>query len=99
MQRNEVETALPVEEQMVSEEEMLETGLPFKEYGEDTKKLKLEIEKLEKEYDQREKVIDRIMRYSTGIESEKALRMYSTSILEKWAESLENYRAEQLKKR
>ncbi len=49
--------------------------------------------------DEREKVIDRIMEYGTGIENEKALRMYTTPVLEKWADSLESYRASQLKKK
>ena len=72
--------------------------LPFKEYGKEEKRLRQHIERLEKEYDEREKVISRIMEYGTGIESEKALRMYSTRVLEKWETSLEKYRAEKLKK-
>lgn len=83
---------------MVSEEETLEGALPFDEYGKDEEKLRSQISAMEKEYDQREKVIDRIMEYGTGIESEKALRMYSTPVLKKWEESLESYRASQLKK-
>jgi len=89
---------LPAEEEMVSEEETLEQGLPFEEYGRDAGKLREHIDRLEKEYDDREKVIDRIMSYSTGIESEKALRMYPTAVLQKWESSLESYRASQLKK-
>lgn len=69
------------------------SGLPFEEYGREEEKLRGHIERLEKEYDAREKVIGRIMEYGTGIESEKALRMYSTHVLEKWEASLENYRA------
>jgi hypothetical protein len=60
-------------------------------------KLRAQIERLTKEYDKREKVIDRIMDYSTGIENEKALRMYPTRVLEKWEKSLENNRAAKLK--
>lgn len=89
---------LSPEEEMVSEEETLEGALPFDEYGKDEEKLRSQISAMEKEYDQREKVIDRIMEYGTGIESEKALRMYSTPVLKKWEESLESYRASQLKK-
>ncbi|MGP8126510.1 MAG: hypothetical protein ACLP9D_01750 [Candidatus Bathyarchaeia archaeon] len=63
--------------------------LPFEDYVKDEKKLTQHIERLEKEYNEREKVIGRIMEYGTGIESEKALRMYSTSILEKWEAALE----------
>ncbi len=88
----------PPEEQMVTEEETLEGALPFDDYGKDTEQLRGQIERLEKEYDEREKVIDRIMEYGTGIENEKALRMYSTPALKKWEESLESYRASKLKK-
>ena len=87
----------PPEEEMESEEEQLEQGLPFEEYGRDTEKLRDQITLLEKEYDQREKVIDRIMEYGTGIESEKALRMYPTPVLEKWEASLEAYKAKMTK--
>jgi len=79
------------------EEERLETALPFKEYERDAHKLRLQIQKLEKEYDEREKVINQIMEYGTGIESEKALRMYSTAVLRKWEESLESRRGRALK--
>ena len=61
----------PPEEQMVTEEETLEGALPFDDYGKDTEQLRGQIERLEKEYDEREKVIDRIMEYGTGIENEK----------------------------
>jgi len=88
---------LPAEEEMVSEEETLEGALPFDEYGKDSEKLKEQMDRLAKKYDEREKVIDRIMLYGTGIESEKALRMYTTPVLKKWEESLESYRASQLK--
>jgi len=66
--------------------------LPFKEYAEDEKLLRYHIERLEKEYDEREKVISRIMEYGTGIETEKALRMYPTRVLEAWEASLERNR-------
>ncbi len=89
---------LTSEDQMVSEEEALEGALPFDDYGKDSEKIRSQIEHMEKEYNEREKVIDRIMDYGTGIETEKALRMYPTPVLEKWAESLESYRATQLKK-
>jgi hypothetical protein len=52
-----------------------------------------------KQYDIREKVIRCIVEYGTGIETEKALRMYCTPILEKWEASLESFRAEKLKKK
>ncbi len=88
----------PTEEELVSDEKTLEGALPFDEYGKDQEKLRGQIDRLEKEYDGREKVIGRIMEYGTGIETEKALRMYPTPVLEKWEESLETYRASQLKK-
>jgi hypothetical protein len=89
---------LPLEEEMVNQEEALEGALPFEEYGKDSAKLRDQMDRLAKEYDEREKVIDRIMEYGTGIESEKALRMYTTPVLRKWEESLESYRASKLKK-
>ena len=90
---------LPDEKDMVSDEETLEQALPFEDYGKETKKLRELFQSLEKEYNKREKVIARIMNYGTGIESEKGLRMYPTSVLELWATSLESFRAEQLKKK
>ena len=84
----------PSGKEMESEEEALEHGLPFQDYFRDDKKLRQHIERLEKEYDAREKVIGRIMEYGTGIESEKALRMYTTPVLVKWEAALEkSYRA------
>ena len=88
---------IPAEEEMVSEMETLCQGLPFEEYDKDREKLEGNIARLEKEYDRREKVIDRIMEYGTGIESEKALRMYPTAVLRKWEASLETFRAGKLK--
>jgi uncharacterized membrane protein len=87
---------LPAEEELESEEETLEKGLPFEEYGKDSERLREQIERCEKQYDEREKVIGQIMEFGTGIESEKALRMYPTSVLRKWAKSLENYRSSQI---
>jgi len=85
----------PSEKEMESEMETVERAsglpgtLPFKHYLEDTKRLRQHIERLEKEYDEREKVIERIMEYGTGVETEKALRVYSTRVLEKWEAALE----------
>ena len=93
------EENLPPEDEMVSEEETIEGALPFEEYGKDSEKIRLQMEKLGKEYDEREKVIDRIMEYGTGIETEKALRMYPTTTLNKWEDSLESYRKAQLAKK
>jgi len=93
-----MEEQLPVEE-IVAEEEELETGLPFEEYGKDTDKIRSQIQKLSKEYDEREKVINQIMEFGTGNETEKALRMYPTATLRKWEESLESFRKAQLAKK
>ena len=93
------EENLPPEEEMVNEEETVEGALPFTEYGKDSEKIRLQMEKLGKEYDEREKVINRIMEYGTGIETEKALRMYPTTTLNKWEDSLESYRKAQLAKK
>ena len=90
------EENLPPEEEMVNEEETVEGALPFEEYEKDSEKIRLQMEKLDKEYDEREKVITRIMEYGTGIETEKALRMYPTETLNKWEDSLESYRKAQL---
>ena len=80
--------------EMEKEIESLEHWLPFEDYAKDEKRLRHHIERLAKEYDEREKVIGRIMEYGTGIEDEKALRMYSTHVLEKWEAALEkSYRA------
>jgi phage terminase large subunit-like protein len=87
---------LPNEEEMVNDMETLEQALPFMDYEKDQEKLRTLIKQLEKEYDRREKAIDHIMKYGTGVESEKALRMYSTSVLEKWEDKLESFRAEKL---
>ena len=81
---------LPSEEEMVSDIETVEQALPFDEYGKDTEKLTELVDKLEKKYDEREKVISRIIEYGSGIESEKALRMYTTPVLQQWEASLES---------
>ena len=84
----------PSEKEMESEMEALEHGLPFVDYARDEKKLRQHIERLDKEYDAREKIIARIMEYGTGIEDEKALRMYSIPALTKWEAALEkSYKA------
>jgi hypothetical protein len=90
---------LPREEEMLSDMEEIEKPLPVAEYGKDAKKLSVLVARLEKEYDKREKIIDRIIAYGTGVESEKALRMYSVPALEKWLANLKSFRAEQLKKK
>ena len=88
---------LPGEEEMVSDMENVEQALPFDDYAKDSEKLSELVHQLEKKYDEREKVISRIIEYGTGIESEKALRMYSTPVLQQWETSLESFRAEKLK--
>lgn len=90
---------IPGEREMLQDMETLERALPFKEYAKETEKLTRLVQRLEQEYDKREKIIDRIMEYGTGIESEKALRMYSIPVLEEWEEALVSFRAEELRKR
>jgi ElaB/YqjD/DUF883 family membrane-anchored ribosome-binding protein len=82
---------------MVAEMEAVEQALPFEEYAKDTERLSELVGRLEHLYDKREKIIDHIMEYGTGIETEKALRMYSIPVLEQWEAALESFRAEQLK--
>ena len=88
---------LPSEPRMVADAETVEQGLPFEEYAKDAKRLSELVGRLEHLYDKREKIINHIIEYGTGIESEKALRMYSIPVLEQWEAALENFRAEQLK--
>lgn len=78
---------VPNEEEIEKDMEALEQALPFEDYEKDQEKLRKIIGQLEKQYDQREKCIDHIMKYGTGIESEKALRMFSIPVLEKWEDS------------
>ena len=99
MAKNNQTDELPSEEEMESDMEAAEQPLPFKDYAQDTERLRALVSRLEKEYDKREKVINRIIQYGTGIESEKALRMYTTPVLEKWDAALESFRASQLKKK
>ena len=88
---------VPREPRMVADMEVVEQALPFKEYAEDTARLSKLVGRLEHLYDKREKIIGHIIEYGTGIESEKALRMYSIPVLEQWEVALESFRAEQLK--
>lgn len=93
------EEPLPNTEEVLQDMEELEVGLPFADYAKDRKRLGDIISGLEKQYKKREKIIDRIMAYGTGVESENALRMFPTSTLEKWEQALEEFRASKLKKK
>ncbi len=73
---------------LLAEIEDLRKGMPIDAFLKESKELKVMMNKLEKAYDRREKVIELIMKEGTGFESRKALRMFPTSLLEKWAESL-----------
>jgi len=88
---------LPREPRMVADTEAVEQALPFEEYAKDSTRLSELVTRLEHLYDKREKIIGHIMECGTGIESEKALRMYSIPVLEQWEAALESFRAEQLK--
>jgi ElaB/YqjD/DUF883 family membrane-anchored ribosome-binding protein len=82
---------------MVADMEAVEQALPFEEYAEDTERLSELVGRLEHLYDKREKIIDHIIEYGTGVETEKALRMYSIPVLEQWEVALENFRSQQLR--
>jgi hypothetical protein len=99
MQPDEEEQKLAGSDEVVQDMETLEQGLPFQDYAKDSARLRGIMTRLEKDYDAREKVIDRIMAYGTGNESEKALRMFPTSVLQKWEAALESFRAAELKKK
>ncbi len=86
---------LPREPRMVADMEAVEQALPFEEYAKDTERLSELVGRLEHLYDKREKIIDHIIEYGTGIETEKALRMYSIPVLEQWEAALESFRAQQ----
>ena len=88
---------LPREPRMVADMEAVEQALPFEEYAEDTERLSELVGRLEHLYDKREKIIDHIIEHGSGIESEKALRMYSIPVLEQWEAALESFRTQQLK--
>ena len=97
--RTEKENEEPPPEELLAEEEILERPLPFEDYAKETNELREHIRKLEKEYKEREKVIDRILEYGTGIETAEALRMYPTPTLRKWEAALESYRKAQIENR
>jgi len=75
------------EKEIEKEMETLEQWLPVEDYAKDEKKLRQHVEQLEKQYDEREKVIERIMEFANV--SEKALRMYTIRDLKKWEEALQ----------
>jgi hypothetical protein len=73
---------------LLTEIEELRKEMPIDAFLKESKELEELMNKLEKAYDKREKVIELILKEGTGFESTKALRMFPTSLLEKWAESL-----------
>ena len=68
--------------------ELLREEMPKDSFIEAERELEEVMIKLDKAYDNREKLIDRIMERGTGYESRKALRMLSVPLLEKLANSL-----------
>jgi hypothetical protein len=68
--------------------EDLRKEMPIAAFLKESRELEDMMSKLEKAYDKREKVIDLILNEGTGFESRKALRMFPTALLEKWAENL-----------
>jgi hypothetical protein len=84
---------------ILREMEVLRLELPSKDFIKDARELEKTMKELEKAYNRREKVIDRIMEAGTGFESREALRMFSTPLLEKWADDLESSEARMIPKR
>jgi hypothetical protein len=73
---------------MLVDIEDLKKDTPIDIFLKESSDLKDIMSSLDKAYDKREKVIDRILTEGTGFESRKALRMFPTSLLEKWADEL-----------
>jgi hypothetical protein len=69
---------------LVKELEDLRLEMPIDAFLKESRDLENTMDELDKAYDKREKVIDHILREGTGFESRKALRMFPTSMLEKW---------------
>lgn len=68
--------------------ELLREEMPKDSFMEAERELEEVMIKLDKAYDNREKLIDRVMERGTGYESRKALRMLSVPLLEKLASGL-----------
>jgi hypothetical protein len=68
--------------------ELLREEMPKDSFMEAERELEEVMIKLDKAYDNREKLIERIMERGTGYESRKALRMLSVPLLEKLANGL-----------
>jgi hypothetical protein len=73
---------------MLLDLEDLRKEMPIDSFLRETEELKEMMNKLEKAYDERERIIDVIMMEGAGFESRKALRMFPTDLLEKWADEL-----------
>ncbi len=73
---------------LLVEMEDLRKEMPIDAFLKESTELKDMMSKLEKAYDKREKIIDLILKEGTGFESKKALRMFPTAMLEKWANNL-----------
>jgi hypothetical protein len=73
---------------LVKELEDLRVAMPIDAFLKESEDLEETMNELDKAYDKREKVIDHILEEGTGFESRKALRMFPTSMLERWLEEL-----------
>ncbi len=73
---------------MLVDIEDLKRDTPIEVFLKESTDLKDIMNRLEKAYDKREKVIDLILTKGTGFESRKALRMFPTDLLGKWADEL-----------
>jgi hypothetical protein len=72
--------------------EDLRKEMPIDAFLKESEELKEMMTKLERAYNDREKVIDLILKEGTGFESRNALRMFPTDVLQKWAEELKRSR-------
>jgi hypothetical protein len=66
----------------------LRRGMPIDAFLKESTELKDMMTKCERAYEEREKIINMILEEGTGFESRKALRMFPTDLLEKWALAL-----------
>jgi nucleoid-associated protein YejK len=73
---------------LVKDLEDLRLEMPIDAFLEESREVENIMAELDKAYEKREKVIDQILKEGTGFESRKALRMFPTSMLEKWLEEL-----------
>jgi hypothetical protein len=82
--------AVDYEKSILADIEVLGEEMPTASFMKTAEELDELMKRLDRAYDEREKVIDRIMTEGSGFESRKALRMLSTPLLKEWAEEIEH---------